>query len=103
MEELKASFEDGSVGVDSVVEKYESLKETFEFNDEWANRVDALFEKLDKIARNVPELKDEEEFKNLLDIVGWMMKRSGTMSDEIKQVTAEFENFFNEHCKREKE
>ena len=41
--------------------------------------------------------------KNLLDIVGWMMKRSGTMSDEIKQVTAEFENFFNEHCKREKE
>ena len=60
LEELKASFEDGSVGVDSVVEKYESLKETFEFNDEWANRVDALFEKLNKIARNVPELKDEE-------------------------------------------
>ena len=103
LEELKVLFENGSVSVDSVVEKFELLKESFEFNDEWANRVDSLFEKLDKIGRTVPELKDEEEFKNLLDIVGWMMKRSRAMSGEIKQVKAEFEKFFNEHCKRGKE
>lgn len=69
LEELKASFENGTIGLDSVVEKFESLKGLFEFNDEWARRVDVLFDKLDEIARNVPKLKDEEEIKNLFDIV----------------------------------
>ena len=103
LEELRDSFGNGGVSVDSLVEKYESLKESCEFNEKWANRVEALFEKLDKIGRNVPELKDEEKFKNLLEIVGWMMKRSRSMSAEIKQVTDEFQKFFDEQCSEEKE
>ncbi len=58
----------------------------------------SLFDKLNEIARNVPELKDEEEFKNLLDIVDWMMKKSKVMIDEIKLVTEDFELFINEYC-----
>lgn len=103
LEELKASFENGTIGLDSVVEKFESLKGLFEFNDEWARRVDVLFDKLDEIARNVPKLKDEEEFKNLFDIVGWMMKRSRVMTDVIKLVTENFEKLINEHCDMGKE
>ena len=103
LEELRASFENGDISVDSVVERFESLKESFEYNDEWANRVDALCDKLDEIGRNVPELKEEEEFINLYGIAGSMMKKSKVMHHEIKSLTDEFQKFFDEHCKGEKE
>ena len=103
LEELRASFENGDISVDCVVERFESLKESFEYNDEWANRVDALCDKLDEIGKNVPELKDEEEFVNLYGIAGSMMKKSKVMHHEIKSLTDEFQKFFDEHCKGEKE
>lgn len=103
LEDLRVSFENGVITVDCVVERFESLKESFEYNDEWANRVDALFDKLDEIGRNVPELKDEEEFANLLGIVGAMMKKSKVMHYEIKSLTDEFLKFFNDYYKGEKE
>ena len=101
LEELRASFGNGVITVDCVVERFESLKESFEYNDEWANRVDALCDKLDEIERNVPELKDEEEFINLYGIAGNMMKKSKVMYHEIKSLTNEFQKFFDEHCKGE--
>lgn len=103
LEELRASFENGDISVDCVVERFESLKESFEYNDEWANRVDALCDKLDEIGRNVPELKDEEEFINLYGIAGSMMKKSKVMHHEIKSLTDEFQKFFDEHYKEVKE
>lgn len=103
LEELRASFENGDISVDCVVEKFESLKESFEYNDEWANRVDALCDKLDEIERNVPELKDEEEFINLYGIAGSMMKKSKVMHHEIKSLTDDFQKFSDEHCKGKKE
>ncbi len=99
LEELRASFENGDISVDCVVERFESLKESFEYNDEWANRVDALCDKLDEIGKNVPELKDEEEFVNLYEDAGRMLKRSKVMYNEIKSLTDEFQKFFEEHCK----
>lgn len=102
LEELRASFENGDISVDCVVERFESLKESFEYNDEWANRVDALCDKLDEIGKNVPELKDEEEFINLYGIAGSMMKKSKVMHHEIKSLTDEFQKFFDEHCKGKK-
>lgn len=102
LEELRASFENGDISVDCVVERFESLKESFEYNDEWANRVDALCDKLDDIGKNVPELKDEEEFINLYGIEGSMMKKSKVMHHEIKSLTDEFQKFFDEHCKGKK-
>ena len=103
MEELGVSFENGDISVDCVVERFESLKESFEYNDEWANRVDALCDKLDEIGKNVPELKNEEEFVNLYKGAGRMLKRSKVMYHEIKSLTDEFQKFFDEHCKGEKE
>lgn len=103
LEKLRASFENGDISVDCVVARFESLKESFEYNDAWANRVDALCDKLDEIGRNVPELKDEEEFVNLYGIAGSMMKKSKVMHHEIKSLTDEFQKFFDEHCKGEKE
>lgn len=99
LEELRASFENGAIDVGSVVERFESLKEPFEYNEEWANRVDALFDKLDEIGRNVPELKDEEEFNNLHGIARNMMKKSKVMHHEIKSLTDEFQKFFDEHVR----
>jgi hypothetical protein len=99
---IKVSFSDGGIGVDSVVERFVSLKESFEYNDEWANRVDALFKKLDEIGRNVPELKNEEEFNNLYSIAGGMMKKSKEMHNEIKSMMNELQKFFDEHSKGEK-
>ena len=80
-----------------------SQNRTFEYNDEWANRVDALCDKLDEIERNVPELKDEEEFINLYGIAGSMMKKSKVMHHEIKSLTDDFQKFSDEHCKGKKE
>ena len=102
LEELRASFENGDISVDCVVERFESLKESFEYNDEWANRVDALCDKLDEIGKNVPELKDEEEFINLYGIAGSIMKKSKVMHHEIKSLTDDFQKFFDEHCKGKK-
>lgn len=102
LEELRASFENGDISVDCVVERFESLKESFEYNDEWANCVDALCDKLDEIGKNVPELKDEEEFINLYGIAGSIMKKSKVMHHEIKSLTDDFQKFFDEHCKGKK-
>lgn len=103
LEELRASFKNGTISVDCVVERFESLKESFEYNDEWTNRVDALCDKLDEIGKCVPELKDEDEYINLYGIAGSMMKKSKVMHYEIKSLTSKFQKFFDKHCKEVKE
>lgn len=66
-----------------------------DYNDEWAARVDALYDKVNEIDRNVPELRKEEEFVNMLKIVGYMMKKGRDMNSKIKSVIDETQKFMN--------
>ena len=78
-----------------------------EYSGEWLKRLDALHDRLEEIAKNVPELKEEEIFRNMQAIVGMMLSKTGVINDGIKMVTDEMEKFIEEHvcldcscCKR---
>ena len=93
MVEVKESFINGTVDIDNLDEKFSELKK---YNDEWAARVDALHDKVDEIDRNVPQLKNEEEFGNMLKIVGYMMGKGREMNVKIKSVIEEMQRYMDE-------
>lgn len=76
--------------------KFSELKKSLDHNDEWAARVDALHDKVDEIDRNVPQLKNEEEFGNMLKIVGYMMGKGREMNVKIKSVIEEMQRYMDE-------
>lgn len=95
LDEVRESFTHGTVDVDSLGEQFRELKRSLDYNDEWAARVDALHDKVNEIDRNVPELRKEEEFGNMLKIVGYMMKKGRDMNSKIKSVIDEIQRFMN--------
>ncbi len=95
LDEVRESFTHGTVDVDSLGEQFRELKRSLDYNDEWAARVDALHEKVNEIDRNVPELRKEEEFGNMLKIVGYMIKKGRDMNSKIKSVIDEIQRFMN--------
>lgn len=96
LDEVKESFVHGTVDIDNLEEKSSELKKSLDYNDEWAARVDALHNKVDEIDRNVPQLKNEEEFGNMLKIVGHMMGKGREMNGKIKSVMEEMQRFMDE-------
>lgn len=95
LDEVRESFIHGAVDVDCFGEQFRELKRSLDYNDEWAARVDALYDKVNEIDRNVPELRKEEEFVNMLKIVGYMMKKGRDMNSKIKSVIDETQKFMN--------
>lgn len=95
LDEVRESFIHGAIDVDCFGEQFRELKRSLDYNDEWAARVDALYDKVNEIDRNVPELRKEEEFVNMLKIVGYMMKKSRDMNSKIKSVIDETQKFMN--------
>ena len=95
LDEVRESFIHGAVDVDCFGEQFRELKRSLDYNDEWAARVDALYDKVNEIDRNVPELRKEDEFVNMLKIVGYMMKKGRDMNSKIKSVIDETQKFMN--------
>ena len=107
LEDLKVALSNGNVEAGSIERQFDSLKESLEYSGEWLKRLDALHDRLEEIAKNIPELKEEEIFRNMQAIVGMMLSKTGVINDGIKMVTDEMEKFIEEHvcldcncCKR---
>lgn len=100
LEVIKGTFTQADVDFDCLLEQIDTLKQTMDANDEWACRVDALQDKVDEIYKNVPELRNEEEFVKMLKIVGHMMGKGKEMNIQIRTVIELMEKFMNE-CKKE--
>ena len=97
LEDLKVAFSNGTVEAGSLEGQFDSLRKSVDYSGEWAKRVGVLHDRLEDIAKNVPELKEEEVFGNMLGIVGMMMDKIKVINDEIKMVTDEIERFIDEH------
>lgn len=95
LDEVKESFINGIVNIDNLKEKFRELKKSLDCNDEWAARVDALHDKVNEIDRNVPQLKNEDEFGNMLKIVGHMMGKGREMNGKIKSVIEEMQKLMD--------
>ena len=67
-----------------------------DYNDEWAARVYALHDKVNEINNKVPPIRSDEEFGNMLKIVGYMMSKGREMNDKIKSVIDEIEKYMDE-------
>lgn len=107
LEDLKVAFSNGIVDAGSLEKQFDSLRKTLDYSAEWTERVGALHDRLVEVAQNVPELKEEEEFRNMLDIVGMMLHKTEVINNEIKMVTEEMEKFIEKRvcldcscCKR---
>lgn len=97
LEDLKVAFSNGTVEAGNLEGQFDSLRKSVDYSGEWAKRVGVLHDRLEDIAKNVPELKEEEVFGNMLGIVGMMMDKTKVINDEIKMVTDEIERFIEEH------
>ena len=93
LEAVKSTFAQSSVDVDRMLEQLDTMKQAMDANDEWACKVDALHDKVNEINKNVPELNNEDEFINMLKIVGYMMGKGREMNDQIRAVIEEMEKF----------
>ena len=107
LEHLKVALSNGTVEASSLKGRLDSLRESLEYSGKWVKKLDALHDKLEEIAKNVPELKKEEEFKNMQAIVGMMLNKTDVINDDIKMMTDEMNKFIEEHvsldcgcCKR---
>lgn len=97
LDAVMSSFTHGHVNIDCLEEQFETLKRSLYYNDEWAARVDALHDKVNDIDKNVPELKNEDEFLNMLKIVGHMRGKGREMNDQIRTVIEEMEKFMERY------
>ena len=95
LDEVKDSFVNGAVDIDNIKEQFKELKKSLDYNDEWAARVDALHDKVNEIDKKVPPLRSDEEFGNMLKIVGYMMSKGREMNDKIKSVIEEIQKFMD--------
>lgn len=93
LEAVKATFTHGGVDVDSLLKQLDTLKQAMDANEEWACRVDELHDKVNDIDKNVPELKNEDEFLSMLKIVGHMMGKGREMNEQIRTVIGKIEKF----------
>lgn len=100
LETVKDTIDHGDVDIDCLMERLDILKQAMDANDEWASRVNALYDKVNEIDKNVPELRDEEEFVNMLKIVGHMMDKGKEMNDQIRAVIEKTENFMEGYKKK---
>lgn len=107
LEDLKVAFSNGTVDAGGLEEQLDSLRESLEYSGKWAKKLYALHDRLEEIAKNVPELKEEEEFRNMQAIVGMMLSKTGVINNDIKMVTDDMEKFMEKHicldcgcCKR---
>ena len=107
LDKIKVAFSNGTIEAGSLDGQLDSLRESLEYSGKWVKRLDALHDRLEEIAKNVPELKEEEEFGNMQAIVDMMLSKTDVINDEIKMVTDEMEKFIEEHvcldcgcCKR---
>lgn len=98
LDEVRSSFVSGNVDVRNLMEQFNTLKKSLEYNDEWGFRVDALNDKVEEIYKNVPELRDDEEFANMLNIARKMLNKNKKMNGEIKVVMEEIQRFIDEHA-----
>lgn len=96
LDAVKASFNNGDIDNDTLTEQFDTLYKSMDYNDEWGSRVDALYDKVNEINKNVPELRSEEEFVNMLKIVGHMLSKGGEMNDKIKSVIDEIQKYMEE-------
>lgn len=96
LDEVKDSFINRTVDVNNLEELFSELRKSLKYNDEWVKRVDALSDKVDEIDKNVPQLRSEEEFVNMLKIVGHLMSKGREMNDQIKSVIEEIQKFLDE-------
>lgn len=107
LKDLKVAFSNGTAEACSLEGQLDSLRESLEYSGKWAKKLDALHDRLEEIAKNVPELKEEEEFRNMQAIVGMMLSKTGVINNDIKMVTDDMEKFMEKHicldcgcCKR---
>lgn len=62
--------------------------------------VGALHDKVNEIDKNVPKIRSEDEFVNILKIVGYMMSTGREMSAKNKSVNEEIQKFMEEYENR---
>lgn len=96
LDDVKDSFINGAVDTDNIKEQFKEFKKSLDYNDEWAARVDALHDKVNEIDKKVPPLRSDEEFGNMLKIIGYMMSKGREMNDKIKSVIEEIEKYMDE-------
>lgn len=96
LDEVRDSFINGAVDTNNIEEQFKELKKSLDYNDEWAARVDALHDKVNEINKNVPPIRSDEEFGNMLKIVGYMMNKGREMNNKIKSVIDEIEKYMDE-------
>lgn len=82
--EIKSKLGEDTLDADNVLKQLTGIRESLDYIDKWFERVDALQKKLDIIARNVSELKTDEEFVNLQKIVGTMTNKGEEIQKDIK-------------------
>lgn len=107
LEDLRTAFARGSIDAISLQSKFDALRKSLDYSEEWSKRVGALHNRLAEVAKNVPELKEEDKFRNMLNIVVFLMRKTEVINDEIKMASDEMERFIDEHvcfncgcCKR---
>lgn len=96
LDEVRDSFINSAVDTNNIEEQFKELKKSLDYNDEWAARVDALHDKVNEINKKVPPIRSDEEFGNMLKIVGYMMSKGREMNDKIKSVIDEIEKYMDE-------
>jgi len=100
LETIKNTIDHGDVDIDCLMEQLDTLKQALYANDKWAFKVDALLDKVNEIDKNVPELRNEEEFVNMLKIVSHMMDKGREMNDQIRAVIVIIKKFMEKYKKK---
>lgn len=95
LDKVKNSFINSTIDVKNLEEQFRELEKSLNYNDEWDKRIDALYVKVVEIDKNVPQLRNEEEFVNMLKIVGHLTNKGREMNDKIKSVIEEIQKFMD--------
>lgn len=100
-QEVLNLFEQGKVDPNKLQEYHDELTETLGFSEKCINQVQNLVDKLYEIEKQAPWLKDDEEYKDMVKVLGFHVAKEEDLLEFTNSVTEMMHAWIEKyHCKK---
>lgn len=101
IEEVNQLFSNGTFDTNKFPNYFDAIKSASDFTRNWNNQIKALNKKLTQIYEQVPAITVEEEYKNLLKIINYILNKESELLKIVKAASSRMQTWIAVyHCEK---